>query len=95
MSCKTTRRIPAPPVLDEDTSSEITEQAQPDPSNTAQHPAEDTSTAMEVDTMVPSVAVSSNAAERRKRDKGPRPRLPPLFERKVGHVVFRGNERLS
>lgn len=29
------------------------------------------------------------------KKKRPVPRLAPLFERKVGHIVFRGNERLE
>ncbi len=30
----------------------------------------------------------------RRKKKPPVPRPPPFFERNVGHVVFRGNERL-
>ena len=32
---------------------------------------------------------------RRKKKKAPVPRLPPLFARDAGHVVFVGNERLD
>ncbi|KZV67191.1 Rpr2-domain-containing protein [Peniophora sp. CONT] len=39
------------------------------------------------------VAVDPPVTGRRKRRRGPQPRLPPLFERE-GHVVFRGSEQV-
>lgn len=50
--------------------------------------------------VVDNIDEATAGAQARKRNhkakkKRPVPRLPPLFERKVGHIVFRGNERLE
>ena len=55
---------------------------------------------MEVQPVVAStssmLAANSVRSGRKKRKKeGPQPRLPPHFARDVGHIVFRGNERLD
>lgn len=48
---------------------------------------------------VPAAISSTGDSGRRGRQKrqkrGPQPRLPPHFASDVGHVVFRGNERLD
>ncbi|KAG2079120.1 Rpr2-domain-containing protein [Suillus decipiens] len=73
-SCKTSRRIPAPPVLD------VNE-------------PESTSTTMDQPTSGTTTAGASRSAQRGR--KKPRvPRLAPHFARDLGHVVFRGDERL-
>lgn len=76
------RRIPAPPVLrmdDEDTME--VQVAEASTSST-----------------LAATAVTGNSVcprRQRRRKGGPQPRLPPHFARDVGHVVFRGNERLE
>ncbi|KAJ7085848.1 RNAse P Rpr2/Rpp21/SNM1 subunit domain-containing protein [Mycena crocata] len=66
-SCNSTRRIPAPPTLVEESAG----------------PVASTSTAMDID-----------ADDSSKQSKRAIPRLPPLFARDVGHVVFCGNATL-
>lgn len=39
--------------------------------------------------------VTSSKAHPSQRKKVIKPRVPPLFERDVGHVIFRGNEKLG
>ncbi|KAG1777481.1 Rpr2-domain-containing protein [Suillus placidus] len=68
-SCRTSRRIPAPPVLDANES-------------------ESTSTT----TDQPAPGASRSVQRRQKRLRAPH--LAPHFTRDLGHVVFRGNERL-
>ncbi|KAG0700731.1 RNAse P Rpr2/Rpp21/SNM1 subunit domain-containing protein [Suillus ampliporus] len=58
-SCRTSRRIPAPPVLD-----------------------------------VNEPQGSASGSAQRGQKKSHAPRLPPHFARDLGHVAFRGNERL-
>ncbi|KAG1730765.1 RNAse P Rpr2/Rpp21/SNM1 subunit domain-containing protein [Suillus lakei] len=70
-SCRTSRRIPAPPVLDAN-----------EPQSTTDQP-------------VPGATIRSAASSSQRRQrKSHAPRLPPHFARDLGHVVFRGNERL-
>lgn len=38
---------------------------------------------------------SVRPGRQKRKKRGPQPRLPPHFARDVGHVVFRGNERLD
>lgn len=90
-ACNTLRRIPAPPVLDPaaSTASDVLE-IQPLCSGA------DDANAMSVDKSQelaegPSQLVRGGS---RRKKKPPVPRPPPFFERNVGHVVFRGNERL-
>ncbi|KAG2358478.1 RNAse P Rpr2/Rpp21/SNM1 subunit domain-containing protein [Suillus spraguei] len=72
-SCKTSRRIPAPPVL------EVNE---PESTSTMDQPASGTTTA------------SALRSVQREGKKPRVPRLAPHFARDLGHVVFRGDERL-
>ncbi|KAG1809428.1 RNAse P Rpr2/Rpp21/SNM1 subunit domain-containing protein [Suillus subaureus] len=73
-SCRTSRRIPAPPVLDTN---------EPESkSTTTNQPAPGAATG----------SASRSAQDRQKRPRGRR--LAPHFARDLGHVVFRGNERL-
>ncbi|KAH9839226.1 Rpr2-domain-containing protein [Rhodofomes roseus] len=99
-ACGFVRRIPAHPILDPD--------APPEPSASGTTPAVRTADvtgyepeAMDVDVAQPSTSAAGSKQEtkkaerpKRRRRKGPQPRLPPLFQRK-GHVVFRGNARLE
>ena len=95
LSCKTTRRIPAPPIHDPSILPELTSANTP----SSTQPAESASAepdAMVVDASVSETTAHSSAHTRKgSRKKGPKARLPPLFERDVGHVVFRGNERIA
>ncbi|KAH9858451.1 RNAse P Rpr2/Rpp21/SNM1 subunit domain-containing protein [Lenzites betulinus] len=85
LTCNTSRRIPAPPVLDVD--------ALPFPDTAASKdaappPPSDTGGEQPMD-------IDPNPKQTKGKQKPKRAvaRVPPLFERK-GHVVFRGNERL-
>ncbi|CAL1706383.1 unnamed protein product [Somion occarium] len=85
LSCKNWRRIPAPPVLSPQDAEALVASSAP-----TQAAGED---AMAIDsgskaTVTPESIVNVPRKKRR------RSRLAPLFERKVGHVIFRGNERL-
>ena len=87
IGCGTSRRIPAPP------------------RGTAEAPADvlsQTSRGSDIDmhlAQISSVGDSdpgkSSGVRRRKKNKGPPPRIPPLFARDAGHVVYCGNEKLS
>ena len=99
-SCKTPRRIPAPPTLTPNTSSPSSDQ--PPASNpTAATPA--TADVMHIDIHPtpksqppPKLNVDSQQKNRRKKKEPPVPRPLPFFARSdVGHVVFRGNEILN
>lgn len=74
-SCRISRRIPAPPVLD------ANERASS--STTTDQPAPGATTG----------SASQSVQPRQKRSC--KARLAPHFARDLGHVVFRGNERLS
>ncbi|EJF57641.1 Rpr2-domain-containing protein [Dichomitus squalens LYAD-421 SS1] len=97
LSCSTSRRIPAPPVLDLDAST--AEPFAPStpvdraPSSSAPGPlAEALSDIMDVYAPSQEASVRKRGRPRNHRRR-PVPRIPPLFER-PGHVVFRGNEVL-
>ncbi|KAL6298363.1 Rpr2-domain-containing protein [Sparassis latifolia] len=78
-ACNTTRRIPAPPVLEADGPADDATGMDTDSHN------EQSTTPLGKDD-VPKIKT--------KAKKRPVGRLPPLFQRR-GHVVFRGNERLE
>jgi len=80
-SCGTSRRIPAPPILDLNGPGMV------------QSPSASTST--NIDQIGPETTTESapRPAPRGQRKKK-KPRAPPHFSRNLGHVVFRGNERL-
>ncbi|KAI0373934.1 Rpr2-domain-containing protein [Pilatotrama ljubarskyi] len=99
-TCDTSRRIPAPPVLDADTLNEggsVSTDVNSAPSASASVPQPTTAGVSETD--VNSVHAASGTSHspskgRRRQRRAKRvARVPPLFERK-GHVTFRGNERL-
>ncbi|KAF8555314.1 hypothetical protein OG21DRAFT_1507844 [Imleria badia] len=83
--CQTERRIPAPPALHLDSSTnEATMQAQPTEASTS--------------SMIAATALTGSSGrprQQKRKKRGPQPRLPPHFARGVGHIVFRGNERLD
>ncbi|RDB16638.1 Ribonuclease P protein subunit rpr2 [Hypsizygus marmoreus] len=84
--CKTSRRIPAPPTLISDV---------PSHPHSAQGPPPEVGPDLAQDAMVIEAPhPGSTHSRRRRRKKAPVPRLPPLFARDAGHVVFCGNERL-
>lgn len=92
LSCHKPRRFPAPPVIDESAALEPA----PAPSEVQATSGEANALgSMEIDATDPPVPSTSKTSKREKRKRRPAPRLPPLFERNVGHVVFRGNERIS
>ena len=102
-ACLQTRKIPAPPILDIDPEQEATAAQQtlsesdiapespqpPGPSGQPLH-CENLESASEVNVS----AADTGKKPRRKKIKVV-PRLPPLFERRVGHVVYCGTEVLS
>lgn len=78
VSCATSRRIPAPPTLTME-EGDVAMAMDNDPAEAMQGENED----------APS---TKKPVRGRKKRKGPIPRLPPLFDRDVGHVVFCRNE---
>ncbi|KAG1735133.1 RNAse P Rpr2/Rpp21/SNM1 subunit domain-containing protein [Suillus paluster] len=79
-SCRTSRRIPAPPVLD---------------ANEPQGVQHSRSSSTATDQTAPgTTAGNASGSAQRGQKKSRAPRLPPHFARDLGHVVFRGNERL-
>ncbi|KAG5651870.1 hypothetical protein H0H81_007117 [Sphagnurus paluster] len=72
-SCKTSRRIPAPPTL---------------------HTAEHTPPSTYTSGPILDVGTASQKGRRKHQRKSVQARIPPLFAREVGHVVFRGSEQL-
>ncbi|KAG9316280.1 Rpr2-domain-containing protein [Chiua virens] len=81
--CQTERRIPAPPLL------------HGDPQSREDTIEEIQSTEAPTTFISMPTGSSVHPEQRKKKKKGPQPRLPPHFARDVGHVVFRGNERLD
>ncbi|KAL4251466.1 hypothetical protein ABKN59_005710 [Abortiporus biennis] len=101
LSCNKIRRIPAPP-YNEDVNiiSDPSSVSASNPSN-ANAIGSDFG-ASETHTMILDGPISmenpkehSVRQHHRRRKKSPLPRVPPLFERKVGHVIFRGSDRLE
>lgn len=100
LSCNTSRRIPAPPVLGLDGTLPGDNVATVD---TTPAPLPSTSaSALQADAQTSTMDVDAQSTEsliplRKKKHKRQRSkvtsRVPPLFER-AGHIVFRGNERL-
>jgi ribonuclease P protein subunit RPR2 len=95
--CKTTRRIPAPPTLVPDmprtldlSSMEVVNVASLTHDAMSVDPTPEGSKSVEG-----SQASQNDKTQRKTLSKGTKPRLPPLFAREAGHVVFCGNERLS
>jgi len=97
ISCKHIRRIPAPPVLIEDTEKD---ESAAQPQEVQEDNEEDV---MDVEVSAPASGSKTATAgddgvgagkwkQREKRRPVPKPL--PFFQRK-GHVVFRGNEKLS
>ncbi|CCL98703.1 uncharacterized protein FIBRA_00707 [Fibroporia radiculosa] len=95
VTCGTTRRIPAPPILDADKPPRGQSSAPDFPPAPPQADDE----AMQADALNPQLdsgpesAYKSSSSPRKHRKRRISPRVPPLFQRK-GHVVFRGNVRL-
>ncbi|TCD68269.1 hypothetical protein EIP91_011235 [Steccherinum ochraceum] len=85
MSCKKSRRIPAPPTLQEETPI-----AGRDPPQASAAAAEDDDT-MAID---PSTTTDPRMRKRRGKKKNIA-RLPPLFDRDAGHVLFQGNKEVE
>ncbi|KAI0744090.1 RNAse P Rpr2/Rpp21/SNM1 subunit domain-containing protein [Daedaleopsis nitida] len=86
LTCNTSRRIPAPPLLDADPPDSAALPGITPPTSTTGPSQRGDPSAMDADSTGPQTSAG-------KKNRGPRPRLPPLFERK-GHVVFRGDEIL-
>ncbi|KAF9232738.1 Rpr2-domain-containing protein [Melanogaster broomeanus] len=80
--CQTERRIPAPPVL----------HAEPQAGeNMLEVQVAEASGSSAPDT---TAGGPVRRGRQKRKKKPPVPRLPPHFARDIGHVVFRGNERL-
>jgi ribonuclease P protein subunit RPR2 len=59
----------------------------------AVQPAEALTSSMRAATTPAATSVRPRRSKQKKG--GPQPRLPPHFARDVGHIVFRGHERLD
>ena len=100
-SCQTSRRIPAPPILEEDT--DITMDGVASHGSTLQvsKPLDSDSNGVVVAMDINAgqgagiEGLTSSSGRRLKLRKTVIPRKPPLFAREVGHVVFCGNEKLD
>jgi len=79
-ACRTSRRIPAPPILRSE-SDHL-------PQDGAKSFSDPVDTVDRTEMPVP-------RKSGKKKKKPPTPRIPHLFERDVGHIIFRGNERIS
>jgi ribonuclease P protein subunit RPR2 len=97
-SCKTCRRIPAPPTLLSEHVDVPVPITGPSTSPSESQPAQrHKPESIPADLHPPSETLDSRQNQTRlmkKKKPPPTPRLPPFFARDVGHVVFRGNERL-
>ncbi|KAI0823617.1 Rpr2-domain-containing protein [Trametes gibbosa] len=101
LTCQTLRRIPAPPVFDRDASQtqytaptkEVDRAASTSTTALSMPSVEDGIQTMVIDHKPTLLELFSSPKGKRKR-KRKVARAPPLFERK-GHIIFRGNERLS
>ncbi|KAJ3539982.1 hypothetical protein NM688_g6291 [Phlebia brevispora] len=104
-ACHTSRRVPAPPIAESPDSAETVQSGLV--SGIASAPGDeqlpnpscppDGSGAVIVDEHEPSIDDSSRQGRRKRRSSKKQllPRVPPFFQQNVGHVVFRGNERLG
>ena len=94
LSCNTTRRIPAPQVLQPDetlTSADSATLLGQFMANTA---SAEGPNAMDIDATPSQAEGTASQNSKPKRRHKAIARMPPLFERK-GHTVFRGNEVLQ
>jgi len=96
LACRTSRKFPAPPTIQ---STHLSAEAKAQGTTvTRSEDVADPSTRMEQDD-TQALEVSETTKAKRSNSNGKRkakrPRLPPLFERDVGHVVFAGSERES
>jgi len=92
-SCNTSRRIPAPPTLfPEQLDVSITSPSTSQPTQSAQEQEHMSIDPPQIEAQKQNQATKKNL---KRKKKPPIPRLPPLFARDVGHIVFRGNERLD
>ncbi|KAG5641015.1 hypothetical protein DXG03_006376 [Asterophora parasitica] len=94
MGCNTSRRIPAPPVLS--TGQGLAASQNVMSSDPASGPFETPSTVVEDITMDVErpAATSTGKPHKRGKRKVVQSRVPPLFARDVGHVVFCGNDKV-
>lgn len=92
-ACRTIRRIPAPPILDPEQQESSTALDKPSQSASQPNPNVEETT-MDLDKEGDATAPQVRSTPSRRTRRKIKPRIPPLFERKAGHVVFRGNEML-
>jgi ribonuclease P protein subunit RPR2 len=97
IACKTARRVPAPPtlVIDAGSSSATVTGAAESIAQDHLHPGTDKDPFAQSTPHQRAQVFATNNRKKRKKKKEPTPRLPPLFARDVGHVIFRGNEKLE
>ena len=86
------RSIPAPPLLDSDSEAQLEVDPAPTPA-VSRNQLGDPGGGEEMDVDLAPGGAKVGIGKRRKQ-KAPRPRLPPLFQRK-GHIVFRGDKRID
>ena len=101
-ACQTSRKIPAPPVHDPSapaSRSQAAGSADAGPSIADQETSDGVDAPQEDATMLSDQAThSENGKESRirpRRAKAIFSRPPPFFEQDIGHVIFKGNERLE
>ncbi|KAG6819238.1 hypothetical protein H0H93_013896 [Arthromyces matolae] len=99
--CKTSRKIPAPPTLKTDdnwASNDLTSSAPGAavPDTTASGTLASAMTGIETqsDAAQEKHDLDSKKGARKKRRRNAQARVPPLFARDIGHVVYCGNEKL-
>lgn len=90
LDCNTARRIPAPPVADQTTYNAADPFALPSKPDEDELPG--SKGLLSNDDPMDGTAPATRHSRRKKKVQ---PRTPPLFERNVGHVIFRGNERFG
>ncbi|TFK53537.1 Rpr2-domain-containing protein [Heliocybe sulcata] len=88
-TCNSARRIPAPPVLVVNSEVKADKQAESSSTNVGDPQAAGPVENMDVDAQGHKLCASKT-----KRRRTNATRLPPFFERPVGHVVFRGNDKV-
>jgi ribonuclease P protein subunit RPR2 len=100
-SCQTSRRIPAPPILEEDTDMAMDDVPSHESTSQVSKPLDSDSKGVVVAMDVTAgqgagvEGLTSSSGRRGKSRKKVIPRKPPLFAREAGHVVFCGNEKLD
>jgi len=94
-SCHTSRTFPSPPTLQPSSAlpPSLSSVTQPKKAADTAVMENDTDSRMAATMEEDLSAVTSSKRRQRPKKKQPTPRLPPLFQRDVGHVIFVGNNK--